>query len=68
LEAHLLAGAADRLAAGNWQRGGGKGKRPPLIPRPGVGQGKRRYGNKGESSGKTPDEVKAMLARAAGRG
>ena len=32
---HLLAAAVDALASGNWQRGGGKGKRPKPIPRPG---------------------------------
>ena len=32
---YLLAAAADALAAGNWQRGGGKGRRPKPIPRPG---------------------------------
>lgn len=33
---HLLALVADLLAAANWQRGGGKGKRPKPIERPGV--------------------------------
>jgi hypothetical protein len=32
---HLLAAAVDALASGNWQRGGGKGKRPKPLPRPG---------------------------------
>ena len=32
---HLLATIADALNMGNWQRGGGKGKRPGPIPRPG---------------------------------
>lgn len=32
---HLLAAAVDALSAGNWQRGGGKGKRPQPVPRPG---------------------------------
>lgn len=30
----LLAVVADRLGAGNWQRGGGKGGKPKPIPRP----------------------------------
>jgi hypothetical protein len=32
----LLAIVADRLAAANWQRGGGKGRKPEPIPRPGI--------------------------------
>lgn len=34
---HLLATITDLLASANWQRGGGKGKRPQPIPRPGKG-------------------------------
>jgi len=37
LEHYLLAAILDSLAAANWQRGGGKGKRPKPTPRPGVG-------------------------------
>ena len=37
LAEHLLAVIADALHGANWQRGGGKGKRPKPIPRPGVG-------------------------------
>lgn len=33
---HLLASAVDALNAANWQRGGGKGKRPKPVTRPGV--------------------------------
>lgn len=33
---HLMAHAVDRLGAGNWQRGGGKGQRPKPFPRPGA--------------------------------
>lgn len=33
-DSYLLAYALDLLAAGNWQRGGGKGARPKPIPRP----------------------------------
>ena len=36
LSEQLLAAAVDALAAGNWQRQGGKGARPKPIPRPGV--------------------------------
>jgi len=32
---HLLAAAVDALNAANWQRGGGKGRRPKPIARPG---------------------------------
>lgn len=35
-EAHLLASIYDALAAANWQRSGGKGKRPKPIERPGM--------------------------------
>lgn len=55
---HLLALVFDALAAGNWQRGGGKGRRPkrisPLAKRP------TAYG---APTGRTNDEVKAYLAR-----
>lgn len=34
MNTHLLALIADVLAGANWQRGGGKGKRPKPIPRP----------------------------------
>lgn len=37
LAEQLLAAIADRIEAGNWQRGGGKGSRPKPIMRPGVG-------------------------------
>jgi hypothetical protein len=37
VQEHLLAHAVDRLGAGNWQRGGGKGQRPKPVPRPGRG-------------------------------
>lgn len=33
---YLLAAVVDALAIGNWQRGGGKGRRPRALPRPGV--------------------------------
>lgn len=34
MEAHALAAISDGVAAGNWQRGGGKGARPKPAPRP----------------------------------
>jgi hypothetical protein len=64
VETHLLAGIHDRLAQANWQRGGGKGPRPKSIPRPGT-RNERKYGK--VPAGRTPADVKAMLARAAGR-
>lgn len=36
LPEQLLAAIFDVLQAGNWQRGGGQGKRPEQLPRPGV--------------------------------
>jgi hypothetical protein len=33
---HLLAAIFDTLASANWQRGGGKGRRPKPLPRPGM--------------------------------
>lgn len=42
---HLLASAVDALRGANWQRSGGKGKRPEPIPRPGdEDKRKKRYG------------------------
>lgn len=37
LSEHLLAAIADRLASVIWQNGGGKGRKPQPIKRPGVG-------------------------------
>lgn len=34
---YLLAAAVDALNGANWQRGGGKGKRPEPVPRPNDG-------------------------------
>lgn len=60
----LLAGVFDQLALANWQRGG-KGKRPKPLPRPGVQTGNTRsFGN---SKGRSPAEMRAELARMAGR-
>lgn len=43
---HLLAAAVDALNAANWQRAGGKGRKPKPVPRPGEDQakGQRRFG------------------------
>ncbi|MBW3663576.1 MAG: DUF5361 domain-containing protein [Actinobacteria bacterium] len=42
---HLLAAAVDALNAGNWQRGGGKGRRPKPVARPGEKpKDQRRFG------------------------
>lgn len=38
---YLVAAAVDALNAGNWQRGGGKGKRPKPVPRPGDRQARK---------------------------
>lgn len=61
---HLIAGVHDRLAEANWQRGGGKGPKPRPLPRPGAENKGRRFGG---SKGRTPAEMKAELARMAGR-
>lgn len=48
---HILAHILDVLAAGNWQRGGGKGRRPQPLPRPGKPQDEgRTYGKGGGMS------------------
>lgn len=36
LSEHLTAGVLDALHGANWQRGGGKGKRPKPVQRPGL--------------------------------
>lgn len=41
---HLLADTVDILRAGNWQRGGGKGRRPKPRHRPGPKPGIRKFG------------------------
>lgn len=57
---HLLAAAVDALNAGNWQRGGGKGRRPKRVTRPGEKpKDQRRLG-----TGKmTLDQAQAFFAR-----
>jgi hypothetical protein len=61
LETQLLAAIYDAVAAGNWQRGGGKGKRPKPIPRPGI-EGRERKETFGASGSYTPAQVDAILA------
>lgn len=41
---HLLANIFDVLQGANWQRGGGKGRRPQRIPRPGDTPAKTKIG------------------------
>lgn len=36
LSEQLAAAQVDELRSANWQRGGGKGRRPRPIPRPGI--------------------------------
>lgn len=58
---HLLAAAVDALNAANWQRGGGKGRRPKPVPRP--GDKSRRRGRTLGTASLTPAELDALLAR-----
>lgn len=57
-DTHLLATVADLLAGGNWQRGGGKGRRPKPIQRPGAKSAGRRWGS---AKGLDPKSVRARL-------
>lgn len=57
---HLLAYIADSLAAANWQRGGGKGPRPRLCPRPGV-RSEDEPKVYGKGGGMTLDEARAFF-------
>lgn len=41
---HLLAAAVDALNGANWQRGGGKGKHPKPVKRPGAKTGVQKLG------------------------
>jgi hypothetical protein len=44
---YLLAATVDALNGANWQRAGGKGRRPQSWPRPGQATpGEKRFGNK----------------------
>jgi hypothetical protein len=60
---HLLANVVDVLAIANWQRGGGKGSRPPRVPRPGT-KDQTKYGR----SSRSPAEAVAYLAQFAPKG
>jgi hypothetical protein len=59
LNEQLLAAVVDGLHAGNWQRGGGKGKRPEPIARPGIHRRRQRVGH----TDRDPAQVAAYLAR-----
>lgn len=61
LDAHLLAGVLDALNAANWQRGGGKGRRPQPVPRPGVTEVEKKQIGK---SAVTIAELDAFLTAA----
>lgn len=54
---HLMATTVDLLASANWQRGGGKGKRPRRLPRPGSSACKK-HGR----TAKSPQETASYLA------
>lgn len=56
---YLLAYAVDLLAGANWQRGGGKGRQPQPLRRPGD-ENVERYGGKTTYS---VDEMRALLDR-----
>ena len=57
---HLLAAVADALHAANWQRGGGKGRKPAAVPRPGTEDpGSRKLGTGSMSM----DEAQAFFDR-----
>lgn len=55
---HLLAAILDTLQNANWQRGGGKGKRPKPIPRPGTQKEKRMGTTK-----RSQEEIRNYLSR-----
>lgn len=56
---YLTAAAVDAIRAGNWQRAGGKGKRPKPLPRPGTVDRERVRSKKGMSI----DEYKQRIAQ-----
>jgi hypothetical protein len=56
---YLLAAVVDTLAVANWQRGGGKGRRPKPLPRPGAAETGTRYGKPTRSQA----EVRDYLAK-----
>lgn len=53
---YLLANVVDLLAAANWQRGGGKGKKPKRVRRPGDRDGFEQLGG---STSMSIDEFEA---------
>lgn len=55
---HLLANVVDLTSTANWQRGGGKGKRPKRLHRPGKDK-PTRHG----STTRSPRETARFLAR-----
>lgn len=57
---YLLAAAVDALAVANWQRGGGKGRRPKRISRPGAVDDSKQSRTFGSSSMKIA-EAKAFF-------
>jgi hypothetical protein len=56
---YLLAAIVDAERAALWQRGGGRGRRPAPVERPGRREGGTRLGR----TTHTPAEVRAYLAR-----
>jgi hypothetical protein len=62
LNEQLLALAIDVLRQANYQRAGGKGKKPKPLPRPGVGQRDQPLRH-GRVPDRSPDEVIAYLDR-----
>lgn len=61
---YLLAGTCNALAAGNWQRGGGRGQRPTPITGPAVASRPQRGGRTSLRAWRA-EQIKA--ARAAAR-
>jgi len=60
VDTHLLAGCFDVLRAANWQRSGGKGRRPRPTSRPGDGS-RERLGSR-TTTRMTPAEMRARMA------
>lgn len=59
LTEQLLAFIGDGIQISNWQRSGGKGKRPKPTPRPGIRDGRKTVGR----VTRTPAEQRAYLER-----
>jgi hypothetical protein len=59
LAEHLLAATFDALQVANWQRATRKSKAPKPTPRPGVRDSSEKVGK----TKRSPEEVKAYLAR-----